>query len=418
MSMDDSPMTSSRRGRIICSLIAVSAFFAVGNIYYFVPSGKSYVEKYVEKSSPTAKNSTVFFDRSNRPNSLTLEDVNCSFTERESSTFRCPQKAGIRVSPAGSQSMIQMYQGTDRDLFLRCANLPIPMDNESPKECWPRLIVLASWPTSGNVLMRSLLQATTSPMAIALGGSERLFFKDVVPPSKENGFTSLDIYGSFIRDTALPLMKRALIFKSHKGTKVDEPARQHDANLMQEARRMDRLDGIIRLARNPGDQILRNTFRWFNSRCYKRGDVCFFERAHLVCKDMMKRAYDYNSFHEFWNTLDSDISQIIVHYEHVSNKSYAEDTVEEVLKYVDDLTPEMDYKHFLPMRRVEDMLTGIREPKFRQGAVLQRVCGKDLSRQIHNITKDISARLGYRFDNESATWSLDPEKPHPILIAK
>jgi hypothetical protein len=413
--MDGSPMTSSRRGRIIGSLIAVLAFFAAGNIYYFVPSGKSYVEK----SSQAAKNATaVFFDRSRRPNSLTLEDVDCSFTERERSTFRCPQKPGIKVSSAGSQSMIQTYQGTDRDLFLRCANLPIPMDNASPKECWPRLIVLASWPTSGNVLMRSLLQAMTSPMEIALGGSERLFFKDVVPPSKENGFTSLDIYGSWKPDTALPLMKRALIFKSHKGTKVDEPARQHGANQMQEARRMDQLDGIIRLARNPGDHILRKRFRWFDPKCYKRGDVCFFQEAHLVCKDMIKLAYDYNLFHEFWNTLDSDIPQIIVHYEHFSNKSCAGDTVEEVLKYVDDLTPEMDYKNFFQMRRVEDMLTGIREPNFRQGTVLQRVCGKDLSRQIHNITKDISARLGYRFDNESATWSLDPEKPHPILIAK
>jgi hypothetical protein len=132
----------------------------------------------------------------------------------------------------------------------------------------------------------------------------------------------------------------------------------------------------------------------------------------------MKRANDYNLFHEFWNILDSDIPQIIAHYEHFSNKSYAGDTVEEVLKYVDDLTPEMDYKNFFQMRRVEDMLSRIREPNYRQGAVLKRVCGKDLSRQIHNITKDISARLGYRFDNESATWSLDPEKPHLILIAK
>jgi hypothetical protein len=402
--MDGSPMTSSRRGRVTYSLIVVSALFAVGNIYYFVPSGKSHVEK----SSQAAKNSTV----------LTLEDVNCSFEERRRSTFRCPHKVDSNASSVSSQSMIQMYQGTDRDLFLRCANLTIPMDSASPKECWPRLIVLASWPTSGNVLMRTLLQVMTSPMEIAMGGSQRLFFKDAVPPSEQNGFTSLDIYGSFKPHAALPLMKRALIFKSHKGTKVDEPARQHGVNQMQEARKMDRLDGIIRLARNPGDHILRNKFRWFDPRCYKMGDDCFFQKAHLVCKDVIRRAYEYNLFHEFWNTLDSDIPQIIVHYEHYSNKSYAGDTVEEVLKYVDDLTPEMDYKSFIQMRRVEDMKTRIKEPNYRQGAVLQRVCGKDLSRQIHNITKDISARLGYRFDDESATWSLDPEKPHPILIAK
>jgi hypothetical protein len=219
LSTDGSPMTSSRRGRIICSLIAVLALFSVGHIYYSVPSGKGYVEK----SSQAAKNSTVFFDRSRRPNSLTLEDVNCSFKERKRSTFRRPHKVDSRLSAAGSQSMIQMYQGTDRDLFLRCANLTIPMDSESPKECWPRLIALASWPTSGNALMRSLLQAMTSPMELAMmDGSERLFFMDAVPPSKENGFTSLDIYGSFKPHATLPLMKRALIFKTHKGTKGNE----------------------------------------------------------------------------------------------------------------------------------------------------------------------------------------------------
>lgn len=407
---------SSKRGRIICGLIAAAILFAVGNKNYSAVSSNNFV---AISSSRLTKNSTA------ASITLTIDNVSCALGEGRIPTFRCPHRGpSSRLSQAYEHSMLEMYQGTDPKLFLRCANLKIPLIYEnSPKDCWPRPFILPSWPTSGNSLIRILLQVMTIPMEIAMheyAEKGQLLYSNVVPPVNGTINTPfLNIYGELDRPAALPLMRRALLYKSHRGTNTnDETLRQNAANQLAQARRLDRLDGIIRLARNPGDHMLRNTFRWHDKSCYRKGDECFFQRGKVICDQMINQAKNYVMFHEFWNTLDdsiSDISQLIVHYEHFVNKDYAGDTIEEILKYVDDLTPEMDYRKFLRPERMEDMLSRIREPAYIHGTLLKRICGEDLARQVHDITSDISTKLGYRFDTKSATWSVDPQKPHAIL---
>ncbi len=56
---------------------------------------------------------------------------------------------------------------------------------------------------------------------------------------------------------------------------------------------------------------------------------------------------------------------------------------------------------------LEDELAGIvKEPPYEQGTLMAQICGKDKARLLHEATKDVSQKLGYVFDYDSATWAL------------
>jgi len=343
------------------------------------------------------------------------EDMNCTSIDRARSTFRCPHREESWISSMYANSMIRMYQGTDHDLFTQCIGLQIPMNSSSPEDCWPRFIILASWPTSGSTLIRKLLQTITIPMEIALHEYEekdRLLYVPMTPEKEGIGNYSLDIFGNVQRPVALPLLGRALIFKSHTGSETDDTTRKEKANQIRQARRMGRLHGIIRLARNPGDHILRNSFRWGNPTCYQMGDPCFFEKAGSFCEDTVDQARHYKAFHDFWDAFNDDLPQIIAHQEHFASLVHASETVREILNFVNTLVPEMDYLQFITSPRVDDMLSRIKEPEYEHGTLLTRICGKETSRLVHSITGDVSAKLGYRFDHESATWTSETSETH------
>lgn len=229
-----------------------------------------------------------------------------------------------------------------------------------------------------------------------------------------NNDTSFRIYGNVQRPVALPLLGRALIFKSHTGSELDDASRKEKAQQISQARQLGRLHGIIRLARNPGDHILRNRFRWGHPSCYKMGDSCFLEQAKFFCEDMIDQAQSYKAFHDFWDGINDGLPQIIAHQEHFTRLAHVNETVLELLKFTDKLVPEMDYLQFFTSTRIGDMLKRIKEPKLEHGTLLARICGKDTARQVHSITADVSAKLGYRFEHMSATWGLDVTKPHRI----
>ncbi|CAJ1945275.1 unnamed protein product [Cylindrotheca closterium] len=338
--------------------------------------------------------------------------MNCTPIDhsRSSSTFRCPHRQDSWISSMYANTMIRMYQGTERDLFTQCIGLPIPMNDSSPEVCWPRLIILASWPTSGSTLIRNLLQTMTIPMEIAMHEYEE---RDQLLYSIEKGMgnRSLQIFGSVKRPVALPLLGRALIFKSHTGSETNGSIGQEEnAHQIQQARRLGRLHGIIRLARNPGDHILRNRFRWGDPTCYRMGDDCFFEKAGSFCKDMVDEAHNYNAFHDFWwDTVfhdENDFPQIIAHQEDFTSVVHASETVVKLLKFTNSLVREMDYRQFITQSRVNDMLGRIKEPTYEHGTLLTRICGKETSRLVHSITSDASDKLGYRFNHKAATWKL------------
>jgi hypothetical protein len=74
----------------------------------------------------------------------------------------------------------------------------------------------------------------------------------------------LEIWGDLETSSAIPFIQQPLIFKSH----VPQENATKRINLnesLHNAKSMGVLHGIIRMARNPGDQLLRNKFRWAKS---------------------------------------------------------------------------------------------------------------------------------------------------------
>jgi hypothetical protein len=164
------------------------------------------------------------------------------------------------------------------------------------------------------------------------------------------------------------------------------------------------LNAVIRMARNPGDQILRNRFRWNNHACYKKGDECFYHQAKQYCRSLKSLSQTYVAFHSYWDDFDPEVPQMIIHNEHITSKDKIEEEVLAVVKFLDKLTPEFDYSGFI---HTDQMKYVIKEPKYMHGTLVAKVCGKEVSRQVHDATKQYSEKLGYVFDNENATWSLN-----------
>jgi hypothetical protein len=421
-------------------LYVIVLFTIVGNIHNFLPATGT--ESHLVDSSKTPKEirtESHLVPSSNSSTTpkeiqpLTIKDMECSQEERKrKNSFRCPARndtthmawlatnldsassknASEEFQRTYSQNMLSMYNGTDRDLFLRCISLSFPLQNTDAAECWPRPVILPSFPTSGNGLFRSLLRNLTSPMEI-----DMLMYKANDHPTAfyniATGNNFVGIHGKLDSPVALPLMNRIVLFKSHLGANAKEEVLQKVAILLHNAKSRNKLFGILRLARNPGDNILRNHFRWTQRQCYLKGDECFFENARGLCPQVGsdRRVQEYTRFHSFWNKFDSDLPQTIVHYEHITSKKYAGESVEGAMNFLNSLTPlSVDYSRFVEKEKVEKMVEMIKEPDYVHGTLLATVCGKDVARSLHVRTRRVSEPLGYIFDYETATWSLDPQR--------
>ena len=219
---------------------------------------------------------------------------------------------------------------------------------------------------------------------------------------------------------AIPLMNRVVVFKSHMGSSDKDKYEEH-THALDQIIQNDRLYGILRIARNPGDHILRNKLRWNDTKCYKKEDC---KKSKVFCSSLVKSAQSYVQFHSFWdecysgnasNTTVGIMSmppQKIVYYEHFTSKRHVQKSIQSVLEYFDDLTPpEMTFKYgsLLTNEKVEEMKNDIIDPPYEHGTVVKRVCGDKIAKKVHAATKVISERLGYVFDEQSATWSIPRE---------
>eukprot|EP00980_Cylindrotheca_fusiformis_P028725 scaffold22640_cov138-Cylindrotheca_fusiformis.AAC.6 len=344
-----------------------------------------------------------------KPLSLRDIDITANYSRRQGS-FRFGYKFQ-QSQQTYMKDTISMYNGTDVELFSRCMNLSFPLTPATPAECWPRPVILASFPTSGNGLFRILLNKLTFPMQTSMamyrnGKTPIPFYKIAATGG------SINIYGSIGESRVLPLMNRVVVFKSHYGGNADAPDYRIIGKLFHDAVARKQLFGVLRIARNPGDNIFRNFFRWHNNSCYQMGDQCFFDQAPNICNSW-KHSHDsteYTQFHSTWNTFDLDLPQHVVHYEHITNKTHAPEVLTNAMEFLNSLMPDTDYSSFYEKEKVLEMTSIINEPDYEHGTVLARVCGKEIARLVNNQTQNISERLGYVFDYDSATWSLDPPK--------
>ncbi len=132
---------------------------------------------------------------------------------------------GADTHPDYIKNMVETYAQLSRDdpnLFEQCLNLTFPFNENTPLPCWPKMFVLASFPTSGNELARSILQQVVKRnvfLAQYKEGSTDSHLYTINPAGKllrvytsNCGRDHKDDYG---RSMPLPMMGKPAIYKSH-----------------------------------------------------------------------------------------------------------------------------------------------------------------------------------------------------------
>lgn len=229
-----------------------------------------YITNYIQSSNESF---SAFVEESNNipgaASSNACEGVHIS-------TLKCPRAEY-------HQALDSTYTSVkNTDLFRKCSNLPLPLTDESPIECWPRLIILPSHTTSGSKLFRGIWDMFGVQMS-------QFYENDHI----EKLFTigSLDVFGDASSNTAIPFMQQPLIFKSHI-PQENYKARQEMEKSLREAKSIGVLHGIVRIARNPGDQLIRNKVRWGKSakirkrRNKKQTIDEFIAQSKKYCKEI------------------------------------------------------------------------------------------------------------------------------------
>ena len=132
------------------------------------------------------------------------------------------------------------------------------------------------------------------------------------------------------------------------------------------------------------------------------------QRAHRFCPAIADLAAEYDNFHRFWKSFDTKLPQHVSYYEHFTSKDHAANSVVSALKFLNTLSPDVDYERFYKDEdRIAKAIEVIREPSYEHGKILVEVCGKDVAREVHEKTKGVTKELGYVFDYEDGTWSLE-----------
>ena len=320
-------------------------------------------------------------------------------------TGRCP--CGANTSNDYKRNFELLHNSTNPTDLNECLNLELPLKPSDPLKCWGRIFMQPSHPTSGSSLARTLLERASGTAQIISHYNEKN--AEMIYDLKDNLELSLNCNENTSADP-LPMMGKPVFFKSHTGIgglekreQISEKFFEWSENQMANTEG-GKINGVLRLARNPGDQILRNQFRWMSPKeCQSRKDLsntpdkCKLTKGHSVCRSL--NVEKYLNFHSFWNNFDESTPQAIWHYEHFSSKAHAlssfriaMNTLNETMIIKDDVE--------------EAFAEIIHEPDYEHGTVLADICGKEVARVIHRKTKDISEMLGYVFDEEEATWSL------------
>ena len=152
---------------------------------------------------------------------------------------------------------------------------------------------MPSFPTSGSQLFNLLINNITYPLHTRMtqykreGNGTRIYQLATDNAGKDG----LNIHARYNDSLAYPLMKKSVLFKTHMGFGEKGKTKEH---IVFSSRDQHTLHGVVRIARNPGDHILRNKFRWTKNgkRCKslnKSGDECFLKVARPTCRQVFSK---------------------------------------------------------------------------------------------------------------------------------
>jgi len=307
--------------------------------------------------------------------------------------------------------------GKKRDQLTKCGDavLPLSITSVPNEKCWPRLAILPSYPSSGNTLVRQLFTAVTGLIGGAIKTKSKV--KRNEKPFFNFGKYDIQIYkgrqqicheenGTKITNIEIPYQGRIALTKTHYPFTHNPRPRNNEYDLYHKAFKSGCskhfVTHVIRLARNPGDHVLRKILRFDKDEDQGVDFVC----NHMV-PGVTQQLID---FHNFWSqSYSSNIPQLVVHYENFSNKTRAPASMQKILEFVD----ETELKEGGTI--VEKMANIITDPGYKQGALLAQYCGLNTARKVHDQTKEITKQLGYIFDEKLGEWDL-PSSTSSVII--
>ena len=155
------------------------------------------------------------------------------------------------------------------------------------------------------------------------------------------------------------------------------------------------LAGVARLARNPGDHLLRNRSRWASP-----GNVRSERTQRAACERIEAAAVHWNAFHNHWNAYDAGVPQAVFRYETATDPALAAGELRRLIGFAGGTAEREEGAAERAVRRV------MRAPSYVPGTLVRDTCGADVARRIHELTRENAEALGYAFDNATASWSV------------
>ena len=169
--------------------------------------------------------------------------------------------------------------------------------------------------------------------------------------------------------------------------------------------------GLVRLVRNPGDHVYRDTERWKSNRagltsCHYDSDSNAEERKvcdrlrNSVCAEMATKAYDWASFNDFWARQAENMPVYVVRYEDFL--FHTERTCAGLFDFMN-----IDAPHIAEAVRM------VHKPSYVVGTEMEANCGIDVAAEVDQVTSEQALPLGYSYKRTAGHWEILPFDQKP-----
>jgi len=170
---------------------------------------------------------------------------------------------------------------------------------------------------------------------------------------------------------------------------------------------------IIRLVRNPGDQLIRNLARWKSKERHNNVNTKkFFEdaRKNNICKHMSRKgdaAEKWVKFHKSWEEASLHVPTVVLFYEHLTATEGTSTSVDATMKARQKMAEVIRFVGE-EVRYNVNYTEVIRTPTYQHGSLMRDLCGIKSARRLHEVTKSVTDSLGYTFDWDEGVWHTPP----------
>ena len=267
--------------------------------------------------------------------------------------------------------------------------------------CEPEVYLMPSHPTSGNGMVQHLFHRATG--AYAVTSIKKPFHVPVMTWPSPDGTTGT-MYTTQIDPAKQYTGKGPTLMKFHGGYHFN--VQQRGALVASGAVR-----GLVRLVRNPGDHVYRNTERWTSqdtglTSCHYDSDSNADERKacdwvrNNVCKKMTSQAHKWSSFNDFWARQAENIPVYVVRYEDFL--FHTERTCAGLFEFMN-----IDAPHIAEAVRM------VNKPSYVVGTEMETNCGIDVAAEVDKVTSEQALPLGYAYKRSAGHWDILPFEQTP-----